>query len=316
MKTHAQKPRPGRLRPAGPHLQRILVPTDLSRPAAQALRYAVPLARQVGGKITLLHVLEWPVVPAEVGALMTDEARLTRGAEEAMADLADATVPPELLGRIMVRVGRSYEEISQAALDLKMDLIVQATHGRTGMRRVLLGSTAERVVRHAPCPVLTVPRSSAKPPPARRAAGLAHRVNRILVPVDFSPAAKAAVRYAAGLARLLEARLALLHVLEPLPVSFADYPDELAQLDAVTQADARAHLARLAAAVPAGIPTEQCLRQAPPRQGITAMAREWRSDLIVLPTRGLTGLKYIVLGSTAEAVVRHAPCPVLTLGQA
>ncbi|MCZ7636962.1 MAG: universal stress protein [Verrucomicrobia bacterium] len=165
MKTPVQKLRPGRLRAAGPRLQRILVPTDLSRPAAQALRYAVPLARQVGGKITLLHVLEWPVVPAEVGALMTDEARLTRGAEQAMADLANATVPRELLGRIVVRVGRSYEAIARAARDLKMDLIVQATHGRTGVRRVLLGSTAERVVRHAPCPVLTVPRRSAQPPP-------------------------------------------------------------------------------------------------------------------------------------------------------
>jgi nucleotide-binding universal stress UspA family protein len=315
MKPPAKPTSPAPVRLRRPRLNRILVPTDLSRPAAQALRYAVPLARQVDGRITLLHVLEWPVVPAKVGALMTDEARLTRGAEQAMADLAHATVPRELLGRLVVRVGRSYEEISRAARDLKMDLIVQATHGRTGVRRMLLGSTAERVVRHAPCPVLTVPRRSAKPPPVRGAADLAREVNRILVPVDFSPAAKAAVRYAAGLARLLEARLALLHVLEPLPVSFADFPDELAQLNAVTQADARAQLARLAATVPAGIPTEQCLRQDPPREGITAMAREWRSDLIVLPTRGLTGLKYIVLGSTAEAVVRHAPCPVLTLGQ-
>ena len=60
---------------------------------------------------------------------------------------------------------------------------------------------------------------------------------------------------------------------------------------------------------------ETLLRQDLPSQGIVEAARAWRSDLILLPTRGLTGLKYIVLGSTAEGVVRHAPCPVLTIGQ-
>jgi nucleotide-binding universal stress UspA family protein len=80
--------------------------------------------------------------------------------------------------------------------------------------------------------------------------------------------------------------------------------------------EAHRQLAALAAIVPKGIKAEVLLEQGVPQKSIVAAAREWRSDLIVLPTCGLTGVKYIVLGSTAEAVVRHAHCPVLTLGRA
>jgi nucleotide-binding universal stress UspA family protein len=297
-------------------LRRILVPTDFSRAASEALCYAVPLARQIGGEISLLHVLDWPVVPAALGAAMTDEAKLTGAAKQALDELARTTVPPALLEKTLVRVGRAYQNISESARGLRMDLIVIATQGRTGLKRALLGSTAERVVRHATCPVLTVRSVAGAKSPGLKSKSLAPRINRILVPVDFSPRSKAAVRYAADLARTMRARLGLLHVVAPLPLNATRHRAEIRQYDAEMKIEARRQLAALAAIVPKGIKAEALLEQGVPQQSILAAAREWRSDLIVLPTRGLTGVKYIVLGSTAEAVVRHAHCPVLTLGRA
>jgi nucleotide-binding universal stress UspA family protein len=309
MKTSIKKS----TRPRGPKLARILVPIDFSSHATRALRYAVPLARQVGGKITLLHVLEWPLVPAELGAIVTNDARLNGAARQRLDKLARATVPTGLLEKALVRVGRAHRDIADAARGLRMDLIVVSTHGRTGLKRALLGSTAERIVRHAPCPVLTLRRAAGRKSPGLKSAGLASRINRILVPVDFSARSKDAVRFAVGLARTMNARLALLHLTTPLPIRMSRFRAEMEQYDAETKLDARKKLDALAATVPKGIKVETLLRQELAHRGILDSAREWHSDLIVMPTRGLTGAKYIVLGCTAEAVVRHAPCPVLTL---
>jgi nucleotide-binding universal stress UspA family protein len=298
-------------------LNRILVPTDFSRHAAHALRYAVPLARQLGGKITLMHAFQWPVVPTTLSRVVRNEDKPTRAANEKLAKLAAASVPAELMDRTVARLGASYREIVRAARGLKMDLIVVATQGHTGLKHALLGSTAERVVRHAACPVLTVRREAGVRTPERKATGLRPDINRILVPVDFSPLSEKALRFAAGLAGTMGARLAILHVVEPLPVGiFSRFPDELARSSAETLRQARRQLDALAAHVPKDLRVQTLLRRDAPGQGILHAAREWRSDLIVLPTRGLTGVKYIVLGSTAEAVVRHAQCPVLTLGRA
>lgn len=296
-------------------LRRILVPTDFSRGAAQAVRYARPLARQYGGKISLLHVLEWPVVPAALGAMMTDEGKLMAAARLKLDEWARSALPAELLDRTLVLVGRAYQDITESARGLRTDLIVMATTGSTGLKRALLGSTAERVVRHATCPVLTVRAAAHSKTPGPRARSLAPRFKRVLVPVDFSSRSEAAVRYAAGLARTMKARLGLLHVVAPLPLNFARARAEMRRYDMERKLAARRRLTALAATAPKVLKAEVLLRQDLAGQGIVAAAREWRSDLIVLPTRGLTGVKYIVLGSTAEVVVRHARCPVLTLGR-
>ncbi|MBE0541822.1 MAG: universal stress protein [Verrucomicrobia bacterium] len=303
---------------AGEHsfqVRDILVPTDFSPTSLHALDYAVPLARQLGGQITLLHVMDWPVLPQTVENLVIGDA-MTRTAKERLDALAHEKVPSPLLAKTLVRTGSSYQEITRLAQGLKSHLIILSTHGRTGFKRALLGSTAERVVRHAPCPVLTVREGGEVKSPDLKSAGLGPRINRILVPVDFSERSAAAVDYAVGLVRTMKARLALLHVVIPLPVRYSRFRAEMQEYDTANKLEARQKLEALAATVPKDIQVDVLLRQDLPPRGIAGVAREWRGDLIVLPTRGLTGAKYIVLGSTAEAVVRHAPCPVLSLGVA
>jgi universal stress protein A len=136
-------------------MKNILVPTDLSKPSLKAVDYAHQLADATGGKITLLHVVE-PVVLPDAAALLTlpddhlnEKMRGKLDALKRAHNLPDATV--------VVRKGTPFHEIALAATELKADLIVIATHGYTGLKHVLLGSTAERVVRHAHCPVLVVP---------------------------------------------------------------------------------------------------------------------------------------------------------------
>lgn len=295
------------------NLNQILVPIDFSECSKQALRYAVPLARQLDGKISLLHVVDWLIAPAALSAVVTEENRIEEAAQRKLDELARANVPPELLGSTLVRTGRAYRVITHAARGLRMDLIVIATQGRTGLKRALLGSTAERVVRHAACPVLTIRSNTEAKSPSTKSRSLARCINRILVPMDFSPRSRVAVRFAVGLAQTMKARIGLLHVVQPLPINSAKYRAEVIQCDAEAKLEARRTLKALAALVPEGIKTEELLRQDVRYRGITDAAREWKCDLIVLPTRGRSDFEYIVLGSTAGRVVRHAPCPVLVV---
>lgn len=297
-----------------PKLARILVPTDFSRNAAHAFSYALAVARQFGGKITLVHVLDWPMIPATVGAAMTAETTITGDVKHELEKLAKASVPAELLEGTLVRVGRAHRDIVEVARGLRMDLIVLSTHGRTGLKRVLVGSTAELIVRNASCPVLIVRRVAERKSPDVKKASLAPRINRILVPVDFSARTKSTVQFASALAQSMQARLALVHIVAPMPIRYTRFRAEFKQHAAETKLDARNKLNVLAVTVPSSIKVDVLLREDIPHWGIVAAAKRWRSDLILLPTRGSRGMKDVLVGSTAEAVVRHAPCPVLTIG--
>jgi universal stress protein A len=137
-------------------LRRILVPIDFSKNARQALRFAIPLASQFGARITLLHVVEPVVYPTDMAIVVTNEKTVLNSSRRQLVGLAQKLVPKKLCGKMIVRGGQPYFEITEAARKMKADLIVLTTHGYTGIKRVLLGGTAERIVRHAPCPVLTV----------------------------------------------------------------------------------------------------------------------------------------------------------------
>lgn len=139
-------------------IKTILVPIDFSEISKKALVYAVRMAEQFGSKIILLNVVE-PVATPDFAyhplMLETDKAKSTaRTRLETVC--RDGRVPAKILGRLLVRYGTPFTEITDAAHSLKADLIILTTHGYTGLKRVFMGSTAERVVRHAPCPVLTV----------------------------------------------------------------------------------------------------------------------------------------------------------------
>ncbi len=138
-------------------IQRILVPMDFSECSKKALQYAIPFAEQFDAKLILVNVVE-PFIPmpemttVDVGLLDT---RLQEQARRQLATL-EAEAGDDLAIESVVRMGNAHVEIVNAAKELDADLIIVATHGRTGLAHMLLGSTAERVAQHADCPVLIV----------------------------------------------------------------------------------------------------------------------------------------------------------------
>ena len=138
---------------------RILVPMDFSDHSNKALRYARPFAEQFGAQITLLHVIEPVVLPTDFGYVPAtpvdiDEQRMADARKKLGSIAAElgANVPVD----VVVRLGRSWKEIVDTAKSKNMDLLIIATHGYTGLKYALLGSVAEKIIRHAPCPVLVV----------------------------------------------------------------------------------------------------------------------------------------------------------------
>ncbi len=145
------------LTPALIHIGSILVPIDFSEPSRNALRYARRFAEQFGAKITLLFVNE-PVMYPDFAyyPLTMENDQVMKIANAKLATVAAKEIGAKHLEKVLVRDGVPFHEITEAARTLKVDLIIISTHGYTGLKHALLGSTAERVVRHAPCPVLTV----------------------------------------------------------------------------------------------------------------------------------------------------------------
>ena len=199
--------------------------------------------------------------------------------------------------------------IDAAALAEQSDLIIMGTRGKSGLAHVLLGSTAERVIRTAPCPVLAVHVAKEQSPGEQDGMTL----NRILVPIDFSDCSLDALEYAAIVARQANASINLLHVLEPLSYGL-DFTLSHKEEREQQRQRLTARLRDLSTALSeAGITTSCQLRGGTPADSILDDARALPSDLIVMGTHGRRGLSHVMAGSVTEALLRRTSCPVLTV---
>jgi len=148
----------GRVQVSYPRIRQILVPLDFSGKSRQALRYAIPLARKFAARIVLLHVLT-PGSPAPgPGPTDATPAGLRRAALKRLEKMAAQLLPDNLHAECVVLAGKPAAQILAALVKYDIDMVVLTTKGRTGLKRILLGSTAEFIMRHSPCPVLSVRR--------------------------------------------------------------------------------------------------------------------------------------------------------------
>jgi nucleotide-binding universal stress UspA family protein len=216
------------------------------------------------------------------------------------------------------RTGQPVAEIVAAAEELGANLIVMGTHGRGPLRQLFLGSTAEGVARFAPCPVLTVqqiPKRTAQGTGLRGAPGSSRTplpvFARILVAVDASESALAALRTAVRFADQVSGQVAIIHVANTV------YPwrPPLTETGLAPVGEIRRRgqvlLDRIVADLPGSNHCQTILRDGEPTKEILAAAAEWKADLIVLGTQGAGHFQQFVLGSVANGVVRGAACPVL-----
>ena len=297
-----------------PSILKILAPTDFSGGSRSGVRYGVALAETLGAAVTLVHVIEPPSWLSGVALVMLvrGDSEVIALARKNLATLAAREVKGDVAVTSDVRTGKPFHEITTAARVHGADLIVIATHGYTGAERVLLGSTAEQVVRHAACPVLTVPagatgKATGKPP--------AFKIKKILVPIDFSNLSKDALPWATFLAAKLGAEIILFHAVEKFPMDYLLGRELMNHTIMPLMKQAEVELERIAVSLSKStkVSVSAVVRDGTPFEEICHAAKLLGADLIALTTHGYTGLKHVWLGSTAERVVRHARCPVLVV---
>ncbi len=300
--------------------KRILMPTDFSDCAATALALAVSWAEAFGAELHLLHVAELHASGTGSGATTDDRfpndlaiatALAQAAATAAEARLAEAAYRPFVIRQEQRRAITSAPTIVDYANEEDIDLIVMGTHGGRALRRLVLGSVAQAVVRDASCPVMTV-RDDGH---SETFGSLA----RIVVPTDFSPGASHALAAARSLARHHGCHIDLVHVIPP-QVPVAGIPPAGPVLGGApiagsahfgTAEACRLRLEQEALAVELDLSVECHVLDGPPAPTIADFARERQAGLIVIGSQGLRGFQRFVLGSVSERVVRAAPCPVL-----
>jgi nucleotide-binding universal stress UspA family protein len=226
------------------------------------------------------------------------------GAEKELQRLAKTY---GLKGTCRAEIGSApFDVICWVARQIQADMIVTPTHGNTGFKRVFLGSTAERLVQHSPCPVLV----------ARQTGKRRSSIDRILVPVDFSRCSLAGLNYAIEIAHLVAAKILVFHAIDMSIACTADgfAMYDLGALEKQAREAAEAEMAKFVREANFGdVKFETAIEVGLPIQHICDRGAKEKIDLIITSTHGRTGLKHILIGSTAENVVRRAGCPVLVV---
>ena len=292
----------------------ILLATDGSVRAEVAEAYACKLAESWGATLTVVSVLEFaPGLDPESPVCRLYLAELMMQATEGLARLKARAAERGIAVHTRIETGIPSEQVLAAAAAEDADLIIVGTAGKTGLAHVLLGSTAERIIRTSPCPVLAVrmDRSGA----GHVTGGMSHSasLDRIVVPVDFSDCSLDALEYAVAVAQRAQASVMLLHVMEPISYGL----DFTVSLPAVREHQQNVLTERLAGFVvaleAANVKSESLVRGGLPRDSILEAARAWSADLIVMGTHGRRGLSHALYGSVVESVLRKSHCPILTV---
>lgn len=288
---------------------RVLLATDLSPSAGIAAQLTASLAWPAGSSVRIVSVLEpapivleaWlPAVQIAVTDTMVDEATAELAKFAAALEIRGSSVEP------VVRVGRAADEIVAAARSFLADIIVLGSRGRGGLATALLGSVAAEVVDRAPCPVLVARQRSA---------------TKILLADDGSDRARLSEELVSTWPFLAKLPVRIVSVTD---VPFPWFVDPLATtgdtvavrtyLDALTRArrdtrqiaaDGKARL------VAAGVAATSEVREGDAAVELLSATRRWGADLIVIASRGNTGVTRLLVGSVARNVLLHAPCSVL-----
>lgn len=293
----------------------IVVATDFSPTAALALERAVELAKLRGDKLVLAHAVSIEPVPMagpELLVLPVDyESKIHEASEKALQNLVNETREKGVEVTGALSLGPPVDVLLEAVAQHDAELLVIGTRGNSGFKHLLLGSVAEAVVRKCKAPVLTVHPGNDRP---------LTKIEHILLPTDFSDQAGHVIdRLEELLPTDPHPKLSLLHVYQ-LPVIVAPlmgFAPEMPVLAEDARDEAHKALDPLAEKLrAAGYEVEVLGREGDPSHVISDFTETGDVDLVVMGTRGLSKIEQVLLGSTAERVVQHAKCPVLTLRRA
>jgi nucleotide-binding universal stress UspA family protein len=294
-------------------LATILVATDFSETASLALDRGIELAIRHESEIALVHVMQPNIPPLAAPEMVVIppnyEEMLREACNEGLAQAAARATEAGVRASQYLEQGRAANRITACADEIGADLILLGTRGNTGFKRLLLGSVVEEVVRIADQPVLTVHPGDDRP---------IEPVRRLLLPTDFSPAADQAL----GAATLLlagsaDAEIILVHTYHiastVVPLGGFGSGASSFLVENAHQLAAQAAEPSAAALREKGFRVEVIVERGDPAEVVTELASDRDVDVIVMGTRGHSKLRLVLLGSTAERIVEHASCPVLTV---
>jgi nucleotide-binding universal stress UspA family protein len=291
----------------------ILCATDFSDFSNHTISYGVALAKEFEAKLFVSHVIDLSSV-AIYGEFQLDPVgQQNRIMEDADAQLKKLAGGQAISWEPLITVGKPADEISRAVEEKDIDLVITATRGRSGLKRIILGSVTERLMRTLSCPLLVVNSPEHK---FVSVADQAVKIEKILVGCDFSPDSGQATNHALSLAQEFQAELHLVHVIEP-PTQ-PDLNLEDTPVSEEIQQDYRDLLSRkLKEMVPVEARNwctpKTSLLEGQPYEEIVSYAESKDIDMIVLGVRGHGLVKTLFLGSTTDRVVRRSPCPVLSV---
>jgi len=300
------------------NVQNIVVPIDFSQMSLQAIKFAEHLARRFGASIHLAHVHEFsyaadfvqsvqPMVPFSFVPYEHDiEQSLRKELESVAHDCGVSSAHCHVLAG-----APPFDEICGLAQTIPADLIIVPTHGRTGLKHLFLGSTAERIVQHSSCPVLVTRGNN-----ARSKNGSRFMIRTILVPVDFSSCSREGLRYAVSFANEFGSKIILLHAtyLGYIYSSEGTAIYDIPALQKAARKKAECQMREIVRSVNFGrVEFETVFTEGSPVSDICVFAKDNDVDLIITSTHGLTGWNHILIGSIAEQVVLRAPSSVLVV---
>ena len=293
-------------------VRKVLCATDFSDCSAAAVRCGIALAEELNAVLYVCHVVDVPFA-GMYGEANPDPEQLERRsmafAREQMGELiGDAGVKWEPI----VTLGHTADEIARIAAEKGVELVISGTHGRSGLKRFLLGSVTERLMRVVPCPLMVV-----RGPWADAGAGKGEfRLRRILVGCDFSPFSGLAVKHALNLAQEFESELHLVHVLE-----WFAYKDVIQTGTEVLEDIRRDVAVQMRQKLEELVPEDARIWCRPlislsavrPHEELSKYALVNDMDLIAVGVRGRSLVESLFVGSNTDRLIRQAPCPVLSI---
>jgi len=284
-------------------LKNILFATDFSDAAAAAIPYTTEIAKRYSANLFALHVRPAVISPMASPAGWSTLVAAAKTEDQKHSEALTAAFPG-LHPQNLIEQGDIWPSIAAAIEKNKVDLIIIGTRGRSGIGKFFLGSIAEDIFRHSPCPVLTVG------PHAPTDAAKAGRIREILYATDFSSASSAAPSYAISLAQEFQAHLTLLHVVAERETGDLVAPEQLT-------APSEQHLRKLVPPeVEASCKPHYVVERGDAAEKILQVAKNRNADLIVIgahPESGIPGAATHLPIATAHKVVSQATCPVLTI---
>jgi nucleotide-binding universal stress UspA family protein len=294
-------------------INRILCATDFSRFSQEVVNYGIQLAKEFHATLYICHIVDVPTVSVYGEAVIGPIEHQNRFMEYARQEIENLVGDESIEYQPLITLGIATDEITRLARENIVDLVITATHGRSGLKRFFLGSVTERLMRILPCPLLVLRgmEEGASPEKPQK-----FPFKRILVGCDFSADAAKAFDYSLSMAQEFESELHLVHVVEPsgykdlfkLPAESGDkFKQDLYdmindKLMAMVPKDALSWIT-LKTKLLVGKPYDELVRYAEIND----------IDLIVMGIRGYGMVEELLVGSTTDRVVRQSPCAVMSV---